>query len=361
MSAPDPQPVRISSVPVQLQALEPAMEKIQAAVGDVPALLAIAEEIGQTAPMPGEGNTAKLWELLASVTAVDVAAGRVLEPHLDALAILSQSGTQIEGTGAWGVFAAEGLGMKLEAKRTANGSYVLNGSKPWCSLAQQLDGAVITAHLSDTGGRAAFAVNLKDPCVTAETPAWTSRGLEEIPSGTVHFDNVPATPVGGEGWYFKRPGFAWGGMGVAACWLGGAIALARDYATALSKAAETSREPDQIALASMGEIDRIISTATGYLAQSAERIDGGELEASDDAGADDSTAWSDALRVRGTVAAAVERVQTLVTQNLGPGPLAFNETYGKRMADLSLYIRQHHAMRDDAQLGALTLKGDRSW
>ena len=62
-----------------------------------------------------------------------------------------------------------------------------------------------------------------------------------------------------------------------------------------------------------------------------------------------------------TVAAAVERVQSLVAQNLGPGPLAFNEAYGKRMADLSLYIRQHHAMRDDAQLGALTLKGDRSW
>jgi len=360
MSAPDPQPVRISSAPVQLQALEPALEKVRAAVGDVPALISIAEEIGRTAPMPGEGNTAKLWELLASVTAVDVAAGRVLEPHLDALAILAQSGTAIKVTGAWGVFAAEGPGMKLEAKRDASGNHVLSGSKPWCSLAQQLDGAVITAHLPD-GGRAAYAVNLKDPGVTAETPAWTARGLQEIPSGPVHFNNVPATPVGGEGWYFNRPGFAWGGMGVAACWLGGAVAVARDYATALSKAAENGREPDQIALASLGEIDRIVSAAAGYLAQSAERIDGGELEASDDEGADDSTAWSDALRVRGTVAAAVERIQTLVTQNLGPGPLAFNETYGKRMADLSLYIRQHHAMRDDAQLGALTLKGDRNW
>jgi hypothetical protein len=84
MSAPAPQPVRLSSEPVQLQALEPILERVRAAVGDVPALLAISEEIGRTAPQPGEGNTAKLWELLASVTAVDVAAGRVLEPHLDA-------------------------------------------------------------------------------------------------------------------------------------------------------------------------------------------------------------------------------------------------------------------------------------
>ncbi|NWL33191.1 acyl-CoA dehydrogenase family protein [Paenarthrobacter nitroguajacolicus] len=370
MSDTEAQPVRISSEPVQLQALEPVLEKVRAAVGDVQALLTIAEDIGRTAPKPGEGNTAKLWELLASVTAVDVAAGRVLEPHLDALAIHTQAGVEEPQEGTWGVFAAEGPGMKLEAKRTADGNYVLNGSKPWCSLAAQLDGAVITAHTEDNS-RAAFAVNLKDPGVSCETPQWTSRGLQEIPSGTVHFDQVAAQPVNQGSWYFQRPGFAWGGMGVAACWFGGAIAVARDYAQALTKAAANGREPDQVALAHLGEIDRIISSITGFLAQTAERIDAGEL---DDANADGSgvdgssapcpgspSAWSEALRVRGTVAAAVERVQMLVSQNLGPGPLAFNETYGKRMADLSLYIRQHHAMRDDAQLGALALKGDRWW
>ncbi|MDR6989527.1 alkylation response protein AidB-like acyl-CoA dehydrogenase [Paenarthrobacter nitroguajacolicus] len=367
MSDTEAHPVRISSEPVQLQALEPMLEKVHVAVGDVPALLAIATEIGRTAPKPGEGNTAKLWELLASVTAVDVAAGRVLEPHLDAVAILAQAGLDEPQHGAWGVFAAEGPGLKLEAKRDDGGNYVLNGSKPWCSLASQLDGAVITAHTEDNS-RAAFAVNLQHPGVSCETPQWTSRGLQEIPSGTVHFDQVPATPVGGKDWYFKRPGFAWGGMGVAACWLGGAVAVARDYATALAKGAENGREADQIALASLGEVDRIITSATAFLAQTAERIDAGELAgpSPDGPGVDgpdtnNSSAWSEALRIRGTVAAAVERVQTVVTQNLGPAPLAFNEAYGKRMADLSLYIRQHHAMRDDAQLGALTLKGERQW
>lgn len=357
MSDTEANPVRISSAPVQLQALEPMLERVREAVGDVPALLALAEGIGQVTPKPGEGNTAKLWELLASVTAVDVAAGRVLEPHLDAIAILAQSGTEAHVSGAWGVFAAEGPGLKVEAKRDEAGNYALNGSKPWCSLASHLDGAVITAHTEDNG-RAAFAVNLKDPGISCEIPRWTSRGLQEIPSGTVHFEHVPATPVGGEGWYFKRPGFAWGGMGVAACWLGGAVAVARDFRTSLAQALDNGREPDQIALASLGEVDRVITTVTGYLAQTAERIDAGELAGS---GSDSSSAWSEALRIRGTVAAAVERVQTVVTQNLGPGPLAFNEEYGKRMADLSLYIRQHHAMRDDAQLGGLTLKGDAGW
>lgn len=348
-----PQGVRISSTPGRLDAMAPLLGSVSESVGDVPALLALARDIGRTAPRPGEGSTVQLWELLASVTAVDVAAGRVLEPHLDAVAILAQAGVLAPeaSDGAWGVFAAEGPGLRLEAAADGTGSYVLNGSKPWCSLAARLDGAVLTAHLADS--RAAFAVNLHAPGVSCETPQWTSRGLREIPSGTVHFDGVSAVPVGGSGWYFQRPGFAWGGVGVAACWFGGAVAVARDFSSALAAAAGKGREPDQIALAHLGETDRILTSVAGYLARTADRIDAGELSG--------SGAWSEALRVRGTVAAAVERVQSLVAQNLGPGPLAFNETYGKRMADLSLYIRQHHAMRDDAQLGARTLKGDRSW
>jgi alkylation response protein AidB-like acyl-CoA dehydrogenase len=231
----------------------------------------------------------------------------------------------------------------------------LTGSKPWCSLAQFVDHAVVTAH-TEAGGRAAFAVDLRAAGVTCDVPEWTSRGLREIPSGTVHFDRVPAVPLGGEGWYFQRPGFAWGGMGVAACWLGGAVALGRHFEAALLRGARSQREPDQVALAALGEVDRILSSTIQYLARAADAVDAAQADAAQAVGG-----WSEALRVRGTVAAAVERVQLLVSQNLGPGPLAFDERYGKCMADLSLYVRQHHATRDDAQLGALTLKGEHAW
>lgn len=359
-----PRAVRISSSTADLAAVGPMLEAAHAAVGDVPALLELAKAVAATAPRPGEGRTGFLWEILASVTAVDVAAGRVLEPQLDAAAILAQAAgeTAAEGRdcpefdgsridGAWGVFAAEAAGMRLEAKRTASG-FLLQGSKPWCSLAAQLDHAVLTAQVED-GGRAGFAVDLHDRGVGFEDPAWASRGLREIPSGTVFFDGVPAVPLGGPGWYHRRPGFAWGGMGVAACWLGGAVAVARGYTESLRRAADGGREPDQIALAHLGEIDRTLDGLTHYLARTAGRIDAGELSG--------DGAWSEALRVRGSVAAAVERIQVLVSQDLGPAPLAFDESYAKRMADLSLYIRQHHAMRDDAALGALTLKGDHQW
>ncbi|WP_155855832.1 acyl-CoA dehydrogenase family protein [Arthrobacter sp. 9MFCol3.1] len=353
-----PLPVRISSATADLETISPLLSEAQAAVGDVPALLELAKSAAAAAPKPGDGRTAFLWEILASVTAVDVAAGRVLEPQLDAVAILAQAGddaaqhgrdcpdpddADFEGT--WGVFAAEAPGLRLEAKESSDG-WILQGSKPWCSLAAQLDHAVLTAHL-EAGGRAAFAVDLHADGVGFANPEWTSRGLREIPSGTVHFEAVPAVPLGGAGWYYQRPGFAWGGMGVAACWLGGAVAVARSFADSLRHAADGGREPDQIALAHLGEIDRTLAALTAYLAGTAARIDAGELS--------DRGAWKEALRVRGSVATAVERVQTLVSQNLGPAPLAFDERYGKRMADLALYIRQHHAMRDDAQLGALAL------
>lgn len=359
-----PLAVRISSPQEHLAGLSPLLTAARSAVGDVPALLELAKAAAAAAPNPGEGETAYLWEILASVTAVDVAAGRAVEPHLDASAILAQATaeTVLKGRdcpdadgvhldGAWGVFAAEAAGLRLEAK-PARGCFLLHGSKPWCSLAAQLDHAVVTAHLTD-GGRAAFAVDLHAPGMSFEDPQWTSRGLTEIPSGTVHFDAVPAVPLGDAGWYYRRPGFAWGGMGVAACWLGGAVAVARGFKDSLLKASGGGREPDQLALAHLGEIDRTLTALTGYLARTAARIDAGELSG--------PGAWSEALRVRGSVATAVERIQTLVSQNLGPGPLAFDAVYGKRMADLSLYIRQHHGMRDDAQLGALTLKGDHPW
>lgn len=379
------QAVPISSTPEQLADLDPTLEAVAAAVEDVPALLAAANEAGKSAPKPGGGGTARLWELLASVASIDVAAGRILEPHLDAGAILSQAGKADSFTGTWGVFAAEGPGTRLTAQPGPQpGGMQLTGSKPWCSLAQFVDHAVVTAHTA-TGGRGAFAIDLRDAGVTCTDPEWTSRGLREIPSGTVHFDRVAAVPLGDDGWYFQRPGFAWGGMGVAACWLGGAVALGRYFKAALIRGAHSQREPDQVALASLGEVDRILTSTSQYLARAAELIDGGRLGSADapaapaevppaelphaeaaqaapeSGGGQGAGAWSEALRVRGTVAAAVDRVQQLVSQNLGPGPLAFDDRYGKCMADLSLYVRQHHATRDDAELGALTLKGEHAW
>lgn len=55
--------------------------------------------------------------------------------------------------------------------------------------------------------------------------------------------------------------------------------------------------------------------------------------------------------MRAVVARAVDDTLTHVAHALGPAPLAQDADHAKRVADLGLYVRQHHAERDDASLG----------
>ena len=80
----------------------------------MPAAIALAAEAGSALPEPGAGSTSYLWSALATLGAADLTVARVLEPHLDALAILGQAGLPV-APGAWGVYAAEGPGTPLQA------------------------------------------------------------------------------------------------------------------------------------------------------------------------------------------------------------------------------------------------------
>lgn len=309
-------------------------ERARAAAGDVTAALALAARIGDELPAPGTGRTLHLWSALATVAAVDLTVARVLEPHMDALAILSQAGVRPE-PGTWGVFAAEGPGDPLRATGGAS-TYELNGRKHWCSLAARLDRALISAHVGNE--RQLFAVDLRGPGVSQETGTWVARGLAEVDSGPVDFEGVAATPVGDPGWYLARPGFAWGGLGVAAIWYGGAVGVARRLLSAA-----TTREPDQIATMHLGAVDASLHAARCALAEAAATIDAHRLDGPDGA--------LSALRVRQVVALVAEDVLSRAAHGLGPGPLATDEDHARRVVDLGLYLRQWHAERDQAALG----------
>ena len=128
--------------------------------GDVRRALEVAERWGPRLPPPGRGRTALLWSALATLGSVDLTVARVLEPHLDALAILDS-----RPAGVWGVWAAEGPGVRLRAEREGAG-HVLTGRKPWCSLAGDLTHALVTAWVDDER-RQLFVVDLRQPSVTA--------------------------------------------------------------------------------------------------------------------------------------------------------------------------------------------------
>ncbi|MFB7892424.1 acyl-CoA dehydrogenase [Microbacterium sp. NPDC056044] len=319
---------------------------------DVAATITWAVRVGRDAPLPGSGETARLWELLADAARADVAAARILEPHLDALAILDQArgdgvdvDRELDEIGAdrdasWGVFAAEGPGMRLEASPHGADGWRLNGTKPWCSLAASLSHAVVTAWVTPDA-RGLFAVPLSATGVSARPGPWVSRGLSQVVSAPVDFDGVRAVPIGEPGWYLSRAGFAWGGIGVAAAWWGGALPL---HEALIAAAARDGA--DQLSWFAAGSTDAALWGARAVLAEAAEAVDSGR-------GAEE--AGTLAARARAVVADAVERVLALSDRALGPGPLTADEDHARRVADLRIYVRQHHGERDLARLGGRLL------
>ncbi|CAN5253234.1 acyl-CoA dehydrogenase [soil metagenome] len=313
----------------------PALPDVPALPDDVDGALTLARELGRVRAV----STRQRWETLATLAAHDLGVARAIEPHLDAVDILAQAGDPVPVVpeASWGVFAAEGGDDPLVATE-ASGGWTLSGTKPWCSLADRLDCALVTAD-----GRL-FAVDLSHPGVEVLPTPWVARGLSEIPSGPMHFDAVPAAPVGEPGWYLSRPGFAWGGIGVAACWYGGAVGIGRTvHAAAVAK-------PNPFLLEHLGAIDELLQSSRRALAEAAELIDTAEPEPR-----------TLAKRVRATVARACEEVVLRSGHALGPAPLALDPAHSKRVADLQLYVRQHHAERDLASLGEGLAKGDAPW
>lgn len=326
----------------------------------IQAVRSLSAEDTAVLPFPGEGRTLELWELLASLAAVDLSSARVLEPHLDALAILRQAGLPAPAV-LLGVYASESGGVTPTASPTTAGDFQLTGTKPWCSLGDQCAAAVVTARELGAGpegedelqevGRRAFLVDLSHPGVSHGDGVWPAIGLASIVSTPLEFEQVPATPVGGTSWYLTRPGFAWGGIGVAAVWFGGAVHLARTLHRTLVKTARpgSSRTPDQMGLAALGRVDRLLTGAAAQLSAAAAAIDSGALTG--------RAAELASFRLRGTVADLCAEVMDVVGKATGPGPLTADADHARAVVDLQVYIRQHHADRDDAHLGQLLLDG----
>lgn len=314
---------------------------------DIPAIIEWSVDVGRSAPSAGGGDTRSLWDLLAATAERDVAAARVLEPHLDALGILRQAGLDAaalsrigaDDTSSWGVYAAEGPGVRVDAVED-DGGWVLRGTKPWCSLAAHLSHALVTAFVGEE--RRLFAVALRSPTVRPHDGPWVARGLADIVSAAVDFDSTPAVPVGETGWYLSRPGFARGAMSVAACWWGGALGIRASIARAAA-----SDRADQVALVHLGRVDAALWAARATLREAADLIDGGVTEPK-----------LLAERVRAAVVVAATTTLTEADAALGPGPLVSDESYARRVADLHLYLRQHHGLRDAARLGRLIVESE---
>ena len=291
-------------------------------------------------PLPGKGQTRRRWRRLADLTERDVVAGRLAEAHADAVAILAElDGALPTADDLWGVWAAEAPDATVTARAAAD-CMRLEGTKAWCSGAGLCTRALVTARVDD-GTRALFAVDLREDGVHLLSSTWQNCGMAASDTRSVEFLGAPAIPVGRPGDYLARPGFWFGAIGVAACWLGGARAVAAPLYQRLATGVA-----DDHAAAHLGAVDSAITAAEATLAAAADHVDA-------DPGNRSGMAELTARRARAVVETAVDETITRTARALGPAPLCLDEQHARRVADLTVYVRQSHAERDLAALGVL--------
>ncbi|GAB2916883.1 acyl-CoA dehydrogenase family protein [Paraburkholderia jirisanensis] len=294
-------------------------------------------------PLPGHGHTALRWSALAAVAACDLALVKLYEGHTDALAILAEldAASLAVPHSRWGVWAAEPPQPKVKARAGSGRALLLQGVKPWCSGAGALTHALVTVSRDD-GAPVLAAVDLAQRSISVSDAGWQAVGMAATGTAEVRFDGAYAEQVGEPNAYLERPGFWHGGAGIAACWYGSAAQLGARLRAAVG------RRRDPHACAHLGAVDTQLAAAGALLRETAAEIDRHP----------DADAMHGALRARLAVEHAANAVLMHVTRALGAGPLCGERRFARAVADLPVFVRQSHAERDEAALGAALVDAD---
>ena len=317
-----------------------------AALGEVlRALVERGYDRAPSLPLPGHGQTLARWRALAAVAARDLGLVKLFEGHTDALAILAElHGPTPPAASRWGVWAAEPPAARLQAIkagiRSDDEQVRLAGTKAWCSGAGVVSHALTTAWLDDEP--VLVAVMMDQSSISIDTSKWQAVGMQATASADVTFDRTPATLVGAAHAYVRRPGFWHGGAGIAACWYGAAAQIGRSLHDACAQRADPQR------LAHLGAVDVALQAAAAALRETAAHFDANPF----------ADAQREAMRARLVVEEAATAVMHHATRALGAGPLCRDARFARALADLPVFLRQSHAERDLAALGALIAAAD---
>lgn len=290
-------------------------------------------------PLTG-GDTAQRWRALyrwARTGSVSVA--RLAEAHVDAVAILAEAGVPAAPRSLYGVWASGGPPGEL---RFEPDSGTLSGVKRFCSGLGIVDRALVTA---DDGRGATWLLDIDltaGSSLRAEPGPWTTPALADTATGSLVVDRHRAEPVGATGWYLARPGFWHGAIGPAACWAGAAAGLVDQ--------AEARAGDDPYRQAALGELRAWDLTCRALLDAAG--------HASDAAPLDGGAARYRALATRHAIERAASTMADRFSQAFGPRSFVADPDTAQRIADLHLYLRQHHGERDLAQLASLPARPD---
>ncbi len=308
--------------------------------------LRVAADGARQVPLPASGATAHRFAVLADFAEHDLALGRLVEGHLDALAILREAGmAPAHPDATYGVWAARSRHGGTLA-RLENDGWHLSGEKAFCSGSVLLDRALVTAETPD--GYRLFDISVPLSVTEARAGSWPAVGMADSLSETLVFGGPPLSErcaIGPPGFYLQRPGFWFGATGVAACWWGGARGLVTRTVAALEA---TSSEGQ---LAELGYAVAHVDAMRGLLEWAGGEIDGDPSDSG-------SAARHRAMVTRHAVHHAAQQVLGHVAAAGGAGPLCHDGSQARRAADLLVYLAQYHGARDATVLGRTAVGGE---
>jgi alkylation response protein AidB-like acyl-CoA dehydrogenase len=298
----------------------------------------IAAGYGDVLPKPGSGGTPARFAALADWATRDLSLGRLVEGHVDALAILAEAGKIVDSGAVYGVWAARQSVGGTTAVRVAEGWH-LEGTKAFCSGSTRIDRALVTAECED--GYRLFDISVAENVKGAHAGSWPAVGMADSLSETLEFGGPPvptSRAIGPPNFYLERPGFWFGATGVAACWYGGARGLVHDVLRSIGP------HPSEPVMVELGHAVAHIDLMRRAIDSSAREIDDDPRDRADDA-------KRRAFVIRHAVHHAAQEVLVHAAAAGGARPFCLNSEQAQRVADLYVYLAQYNGPQDANVLG----------
>lgn len=309
-------------------------EKMRAATGTMHASLVELVGAGDElwiGPLP------QLVDALVTVARVDLCLARLVEGHADAMRIFQQAGMQ-PVDGVYGVWASRSVGTGVKATRVGR-SWRLCGEVRFASGVDLIDRALVPVWL-DADHHVLLDIPLS--AVDSDPDSWKSSGMDASRSFTVRLANVTldARQIGERDFYLSRPGFVVGGLCVAAVWVGGARQLTDIVSTSLQPFAPTAHQQRRLGLVEQAAwtAQSLLDHTLALLDQTPTALDHTLVGR----GSSEPQIADQIARTRTAVVTACDQILQQVPNIVGPAGLSRNPRLARTLADLSVYIRQHH-------------------
>ncbi len=282
------------------------------------------------------GPLDELVVALVEVARVDLALARLVEGHADALRIIDQAGCS-PAAGVYGVWASRSAGTGVRAE-TVDGGWQLRGELRFASGIGLIDRALVPGWV-DEDHHLLFDIDAS--AAVADESTWRTAAMDASRSFTVVLDVDGGEPVGPTDFYLQRPGFVVGGLCVAAVWAGGLQQVVDLVTGGIRSFTPSAHQLRRIGAMEQAQWQALVAVRAAVHAVT-EQQPGWEHEVA---------------HARTAVATACDEVIDEAGKVVGPGGLSRNARLARAIADLGIYVRQHHLDGELEQAGRRALEG----